>query len=111
MVAGRRSVIEGGRQGRAEAVGDSRWTGRHDQREAAPGASRCAHEEVTQRDGQGIDPLEVIDEQRRRTLSGQLAVDRLEEADGIEPADVGVGIEQTEEGPILARGRESTEER
>ena len=38
-------------------------------------------------------------------------MDRLEDADRIEPADLGVGIEQTHERPVLAGRREPTEER
>ena len=105
------SFAEGGRQGGRESVGDRRRSRRDDEGEAAAGPCRRANEEVTQRDRERVDPLQVVDEQCSRSEAGQLAMDRLEDADRIEPADLGVGIEQTDECPVLAGRGEPTEER
>jgi hypothetical protein len=66
---------------------------------------------VAERHGHWIDPLEVVDEQGDRLEAGKPAVDRLEDADRVEPADLCLGIEQTKERPVLARRREAPEER
>ena len=58
-----------------------------------------------------VDPLEVVDEQDRGTLAGELAMDRLEDPDGVEAADLGAGVEQAVERPVLAGRRETAEQR
>ena len=87
-------------QGRREAVRDGRRPRRDHEREATPRAGRRPHEVVTERDGHGIDPLQVVHEQGGGTEPGDLAVDRLEDPDRVEATDIRVGIEQAEEGPI-----------
>ena len=68
-------------------------------------------EEVAQGERERVDPLEIVDEQGGGTLSGELAMDGLEDPDRVEAADLGARVEQSMEGPILCGRREPAEQR
>ena len=106
-----RLVADDGRQRCRETVGDGRGPGRDHERQAPTRAGRRPDQEVAQGERERVDPLEVVDEQGRGTLPGELSMDRLEDPDGVEAADLGAGVEQAMERPILAGRREPAEQR
>ena len=106
-----RLVADDGRQRCCETVGDGRGPGRDHERETPPRAGRCPDQEVAQGERERVDPLEVVDEQGRGALPGELSMDGLEDPDGVEPADLGPRVEQAMERPILAGRREPAEQR